>query len=69
MTRTPYALEPAPVGVPELMMLSFNNGLPPATSTPVAGAGAGDRHVFDRAVDRCGDHAADGRGAATDATK
>ena len=35
VTRTPYALDPAPEGVPELMMLFFNNGLPPATSTPV----------------------------------
>ena len=41
VTRTPYALEPAPVvgsvpvGVPELMVLFFNNGLPPATRTPV----------------------------------
>ena len=41
VTRTPYALEPAPVvgsvpvGVPELMMLFFSNGLPPATTTPV----------------------------------
>lgn len=35
VTRTPYALEPAPVGVPELITLSFNCGLPPPTSTPV----------------------------------
>ncbi|MEI2671576.1 MAG: hypothetical protein V9G13_10755 [Marmoricola sp.] len=34
VTCTPYALEPAPVGVPESMMLFFNTGLPAVTSTP-----------------------------------
>ena len=35
MTRTPYALAPAPDGVPELMMLFLSTGLPAVTSTPV----------------------------------